>query len=684
MSKEKMGTPNRLVHEKSPYLQQHAYNPVDWFPWGEEAFAKARDEEKPIFLSIGYSTCHWCHVMEHESFEDEAIAKILREHFVAIKVDREERPDIDHIYMTAVQAMTGSGGWPMTVFLAPDLKPFFGGTYFPPKAAYGRPSFSQLLLRVAELWRTERAALLESGEMLSKAIADTEASGADSEIANPREVIGDALQYLRRNFDKAEGGFGGAPKFPRPVNLDLLFHDFGVTGNVESRDMALFTLRKMADGGMHDHLGGGFHRYSVDKLWRVSHFEKMLYDQAQLVHSYLDAFQITQDVFFADVAHDVCNYVLRDMTHAEGGFFSAEDADSEGVEGTFYVWEEDELRNALGTENAKIIAYLYGITTSGNFEHGKNVLYVNHSIEDAATEFGLSEDKMREIVNASKAALFAIRERRPRPHLDDKIQTSWNGMMIGALARTGVVLDHPQYTTAAVHAASFLKRNLVNGVGELLHRWRDGESRYTAYLDDYAFLIAGLIELYQSTFDVQWLDWAVKLQVSQNQALWDDTLGGYFMSEVSSDQLLRMKNGYDGAEPSGNSISVLNLLKLTELTEAAEHSAQADRTIQYFLPRIAKHPYAMPELLVGISRRNSSSTQIILTGPLTNETLVAMQRVIASHYAPSQLVMAGELDVVRERAPEGDKVAAFVCHDFICELPVTSAEALDTLLTKVN
>jgi len=457
---------NRLAKEKSPYLLQHAHNPVDWYPWGEEAFEKARLEHKPIFLSIGYSTCHWCHVMERESFESESVAELLNANFISIKVDREERPDVDAVYMSALQGMTGSGGWPMSLFLAPDLKPFFAGTYFPPVPAHGRPSFTQLIERIHELWTTERETLLESAAGITRALQNPK-NNDRSPSPNLQNVIETTFQYFQQSFDPAEGGFGGAPKFPRPVQFDFLFNYFAASGDTQARDMALFTLRKMALGGMHDHIGGGFHRYSVDRYWRISHFEKMLYDQAQLVHSYLDAWQVTHDPFFRDVVSDILEYILRAMTHPEGAFFSAEDADSEGEEGKFYVWTLAQIEEALGPDAGNFANY-YGITRGGNFEHGNNVLYVTELSHPAHKSFAALREK-----------LFAIRKKRIRPLPDDKILTSWNGLMIGAIARAGDILNEPRYINAATNAGQFIWQNLRQG-SNLLHRWRDGEARFDA------------------------------------------------------------------------------------------------------------------------------------------------------------------------------------------------------------
>jgi uncharacterized protein len=683
MSESKNRKANRLLNEKSPYLLQHAYNPVNWYPWGDEAFTKARTEDKPIFVSIGYSTCHWCHVMERESFESDTVAEFLNEHFVSIKIDREERPDIDAIYMAAVQAMSGSGGWPMTVFLTPNLKPFFGGTYFPPKPAYGRPSFLRLLSRISELWQNEREKLVESSEVLTAHIGQ-ENKEAGAETPDADELLDHTFAYFLKVFDKEEGGFGSAPKFPRPVQFDFLFNRFAQTGEPEARDMALFTLRKMANGGMHDHLAGGFHRYSVDPLWRVSHFEKMLYDQAQLVHSYLDAWQITHDDSYVDVARDIVEYVLRDMTHEGGAFFSAEDADSEGEEGTFYVWTAAELRELLA-DDAECFIHYFGVTDEGNFEHGKNVLYKAHTFAETATHCGVESWDVRGSLEAAKKKVFEVRSKRVRPGLDDKILTSWNGLMIGAIARAGGVMLFPPFVHAAERAAEFIWQNLrVND--RLLHRWRDGEARFDAYLDTYAFLIKGYIELYEATLNAVWIERALILQREQDDALYDSTNGGYFMSREASDVLVRSKNDYDGAEPSGNSISVLNLLKLAAMTGKSRYREKAEKTIQHFTSRSQQHPYAMPLMMVGLDWSRRSFMQVVLAGEVGDEELHAMKDEVYLQYLPQKVVfhndaiLERENEFIRELQPIDGMATAYVCQNFTCELPVNTSGKLRLLL----
>ena len=688
-------TPNHLVQEQSPYLQQHAFNPVEWYPWSEEAFAKARAEQKPIFLSIGYSTCHWCHVMEHESFEDIEVAKFLREHFISIKVDREELPDVDHLYMAAVQAISGSGGWPMSVFLTPELKPFYGGTYFPPKPQYGRPSFMQLLGRIAELWRTDREKLVESSEKLLKAISQTESSeqGTEEDSLDPKvweEISKRALQYFEKTFDKEEGGFGSAPKFPRPVQFEFLFRSAQRSEKKAAESMALFTLRKMALGGINDHLGGGFHRYSVDKLWRVSHFEKMLYDQAQLVNAYLDAYQITGDHFFGDVAKTICDYVLRDMTHPLGGFYSAEDADSEGVEGTFYVWTRSELEALLGHEDAKIAAEHWGVTEAGNFEHGKNVFFKSQVAQEVSHVGSESaqpgiDAKLEEICKR----LFEHRLSRPRPHLDDKILASWNGLMLGSLARAGWVLGMQKYIEGAVRSAEFIWDHLRDEEGQLLHRWRNGEARFAAYLDTYAFLIKGYLELYRATFDPKWLVRSLALQEQQDAKLFDQKAGAYFMSGSRSDLIHRAKPDYDGAEPSGNSVSIDNLRTLAAVSGREEFLKTARRTAKYFAQRLSDHPYAMPLMVAATESLVEPSEQLVFAGD--REAISGFADELSMIYRPELTVFLAEdsepLDpfyrwIASDDLAKGHNPRAYFCRNFVCELPIEKPSLLHDRLTK--
>lgn len=705
---------NHLAHEKSPYLLQHDHNPVDWYPWGEEAFEKARREHKPIFLSVGYSTCHWCHVMAHESFENPETAKILNENFVSIKVDREERPDVDRVYMTYVQASTGSGGWPMSVFLTPELKPFYGGTYFPPENRYGRAGFPTILQRLADAWKNEHEKVLETANDAIKTLGDATTAGPAQSGAAGKEAITMALKQLTRTFDDELGGFGGAPKFPRPVSLNLLFRIAAREGR-ESRDgkaalgMALLTLQKMADGGMHDHLGGGFHRYSVDKFWHVPHFEKMLYDQAQLASSYLDAFQVTHDAAYEKTARDIFDYVRRDMTDAAGGFYSAEDADSllekgrpEHAEGAFYVWTKDEIVHALGEEDAAVFCRIYGVEAGGNAPdgsdpqgefHGKNILIQRMTVADAAKFFRKSEADLSAMLGNAREKLVVIRNQRPRPHLDDKIITSWNGLMISAFARGAQILDDPQYLASAQKAAHFIHEHLWKN-GQLLRSYRQGASEVGGFCDDYAALIHGLLDLYEADFDVAWLQWAIELQSKQDALFLDAEHGGYFsVTKDAPNILLRMKEDYDGAEPSPNSVSALNLLRLAQITGQKEFSARAAATIKAFADQLTHAPTALPQLLCALDASLAKPRQIVIAGPPADAATRALLREVHAHFIPDKILfladggagqqwLAEREEFLKTVAPLAGQPAAYVCQDFVCQLPTSDVAKLRELLAR--
>jgi uncharacterized protein YyaL (SSP411 family) len=663
---------NRLLHERSPYLQQHAYNPVDWYPWSQEAFDRAREEGKPIFLSIGYATCHWCHVMERESFENDTVAEFLNQHFVSIKVDREELPDIDHVYMSAVQALSGSGGWPMTLFLTPDLKPFFAGTYFPPVSFHGRPGFTDLLKRIAELWGTEHEKLLESAEALTKAISTATRSEAEGEVLGWNAIADRALQYFRHTYDQELGGFGQAPKFPRPVQFELLFDIATRTRDSQAAQMALMTLQKMAAGGMYDQLGGGFHRYSVDKHWLVPHFEKMLYDQAQLVNSYLDAFQITRDVSFAEVAGGICEYILRDLTHKGGGFFSAEDADSEGEEGTFYVWTKSELDELLGKDLSSIVSDRFGATEQGNFEHQTNVLHIAMSLDAVAAKHDRSVGEITTGIADANARLLKHRETRERPLRDEKILTSWNGLMIGAMARAGSVLGEARFTDAARSASEFVLQNIKSDASTLQHRWKDGEARFDGYLESYAFLIKGLLALYATTFEERWLVEAIRLQDEQDARLWDESDGAYFMSAQRNDLLFQTKGDYDGAEPNGNSVALGNLNLLFALTGDEAYQQKAARLAAFYQRRLVDHPYAMPLLIANAASAVEPALQIILSGDLDKTT--AMRALIDQYFVGSAIIFRASktapIDPFYQWLEHEGEAKANLCQNFVCQLPM--------------
>ena len=637
---------NRLAQERSPYLLQHAANPVDWHPWGGDAFERARREDKPIFLSIGYSTCHWCHVMEHESFENADIARLLNADFVSIKVDREERPDVDRVYMSFVQSTTGSGGWPMTVFLTPELKPFFGGTYFPPSSRWGRPGFSDLLGELARVWKNDRPRVEQAASELLERLKMVTGAGAhgrgESVIAGP-DALDTAVESYQKAFDDRHGGFGDAPKFPRPSELLFLLREYArrtASGDLSQAPlrMATDTLRAMAMGGMRDHIGGGFHRYSVDAEWRVPHFEKMLYDQAQLTLAYLEAAQATGEDFYATVAEDTLNYVMRDLTGPDGAFYSAEDADSvppEEVgnpsahksEGAFYIWTDTEIGEVTGAD-AAIVRKRFGIAADGNAPQdpqgefrGRNLLYVAQSIDDIATRTGETPDAVVAALGRARATLFSVRAHRPRPHLDDKVLTAWNGLMIAAFARAARVLaasaSAPGYLAAGRRAAEFIRGTLWNESEQrLLRRYRDGEAAINAYAEDYAYLIHGLLELFQADGDPAWLEWAMTLQAVQDRLFWDEADAGWFSTTGDDPSvLLRLKEDYDGAEPAAGSVSVLNLITLESLVGGGVWISKAERTLARFGPKVGAAGRVVPMMLAGLSSWHATHAQIVIVGP---------------------------------------------------------------------
>jgi hypothetical protein len=732
---------NRLGQEKSPYLLQHAHNPVDWYPWGEEAFAKARRENKPIFLSIGYSTCHWCHVMAHESFENEEVAAIMNREFVNIKVDREERPDVDRVYMTFVQATTGGGGWPMSVWLTPDLKPFVGGTYFPPEERYGQPAFKKVLERIATAWKEDHDKIVEQGSKIVEALRESQ-SAAPGEEKIDGSVLDAAYKQFDRSYDPKEGGFGNAPKFPRPVTLNFLTRFYAREVEQASRlpsdadatetvalqqgkhalDMALFTLRKMAAGGMHDHIGGGFHRYSVDRYWHVPHFEKMLYDQAQLVIAYLDAFQITQDKQYESVARDILDYVARDMTSKEGGFFSAEDADSpvaagglsavalakaddrghiKTAEGAFYVWTKKEIDDAIG-DSAEVFDFHYGVQAHGNAPEGsdphdefrgKNILIARHTIAESAAHFK-SEAEIAKVLAQSREKLFAIRARRPRPHLDDKIISAWNGLMISAYARGAQVLDDPRYLEVATRAANFLRSDLYDSSRKILYRsYRKGRSNIEGFADDYAFVVQGLLDLYEASFDVEWLKLAMQLQETQDRLFFDEKNGGYFSNSGRDESVfVRMKDDNDGAEPAASSVAALNLLRLSQIYDDPKMAERAKKTIDAFATILSRFPSGMPQMLVAVENSLGKPRQIVVAGKKNSPETKALLKEVHRHFLPNTIVVLADAnegqkylgernEAVRAMSPVEGKPAAYVCENFTCKAPVTDPKQLRALLS---
>jgi uncharacterized protein YyaL (SSP411 family) len=675
---------NRLAGEKSPYLLQHADNPVDWYPWGEEAFAAAMEQDKPIFLSIGYSSCHWCHVMEHESFEDEAVARLLNEHFISIKVDREERPDIDNIYMKVTQAMTGSGGWPMTVFMTPGGKPFFAGTYFPKQSKYGRPGMLELVPHMASLWKNDRERLEQISEHTTDALESFAFTGDEQKLSE--KLLATAFSRLDASYDEVHGGFGGAPKFPTPHQLSMLLRYWDRTGDARSLEIVGTTLRKMYGGGIYDHLGKGFHRYSTDPMWLVPHFEKMLYDQAMLAIAYLETRQATGNPFYGAVAEEIFTYVLRDLTSPEGGFYSAEDADSEGEEGTFYVWTKDEITEVLGEEIGRIFCERYGVTGHGNFE-GKNVLHI-------ASDTGADEGSL----GMMKEKLLAIRSKRPRPRLDDKILTDWNGLMIAALARGTKVTGKPEYASAAAKAAGFILGSMRTSDGRLLHRYRDGESAIPGYLDDYAFLIWGLTELYEATYEAKWLSVALVLTDGMLDLFGDseEGKGGLFFTGRDAEKLIvRTKEIYDGAVPSGNSVAALCLLRLGRMTGRTDLESAADALMGEFSGQLAGSPTAYTQMLIALDFALGPGREYVIAGERGDDETESMIRLLAEHFMPRSVTLfrppgdvAGDIiglaPLLAGMTAVDGKATAYICESFRCSAPVTGAEELGNRLIEME
>jgi uncharacterized protein YyaL (SSP411 family) len=695
--------PNRLAAAQSPYLLQHQNNPVDWHQWEPEAFERARTEDKPIFLSVGYSTCHWCHVMEHESFENAQVADVLNRNFVSIKVDREERPDVDRVYMTFVQATTGAGGWPMSVWLTPDLEPFYGGTYFPPSSRWGRPGFVEVLEEIARVWREERENVVRSAQTIVGRLREAAQKPGHGTVPGV-EALDRGVRQFAASFDARRGGFGDAPKFPRPSELLFLLREHARTGATDPRDMVLATLHAMALGGMRDHLGGGFHRYSVDGDWRVPHFEKMLYDQAQLVLAYVEAVQVTRNVFYADVATDTLDYVLRDMTDPAGGFYSAEDADSippeeasnpsaHKTEGAFYIWRDEEIQDALGAD-AEVFRLRYGVLPDGNAPHDpqgefthRNLLYTARSLEEIATTTGRTQVDVASALGSARKTLFDIRQSRPRPHLDDKVLTAWNGLTIAAMARAARVLPNAhRYLAAAQRAAGFLKDKMWNGE-TLLRRYRAGEAAIEGYAEDYAYLIFGLLELFQADGDPAWLDWALALQRRQDVLFWDPVDSGWF-STTGTDQsvLLRLKEDYDGAEPAASSVSVLNLLTLAHLTGDEEASRKAEQVLGAFSSRLNDLGRAVPMMLAALSTYHAGMPQIVIAGPRERPDTQALVDAVRGNYRPTAVTVLLDparrselsrlLPWVAAMTMREERATAYVCRDFACQAPTTDPGAL--------
>ena len=688
---------NKLIGEKSPYLLQHAHNPVDWYPWGEEAFAKAKLENKPIFLSIGYSTCHWCHVMEVECFEDEEVAALMNEVFISIKVDREERPDIDNIYMSVCQMLTGSGGWPLTIIMTPDQKPFFAGTYFPKHSRGNRFGMMELVPKIKDIWENKRKEIDISADDISSKLDQKLLIDSTQQISI--DVIENAFKIFENSYDSEHGGFGERPKFPSPHNLSFLLRYSEMNKNDRALEMVVKTLTEMRLGGIFDHIGFGFHRYSTDKKWFLPHFEKMLYDQAMLTIAYTEAFQITNNSLFKNTVNEILTYVLRDMTSPKGGFYSAEDADSEGEEGKFYLWEKDEVINLLGQEDGELISQIFNMENNGSYydeasgeRPGTNILFLNNDIHDLANKFSISQNELQEKLNFSRNILFNEREKRIHPYKDDKILTDWNGLMIVALAKASRALNNSQYISAAENAAKFIYNNLVDKNGELLHRFRDGEPAIKAQIDDYSFLIWGLLEIYQTNFNIDYLTKAITLTEHLIDNFWDNEnkSGFYFTSKNDSELISRPKEFYDGAIPSGNSVMYSNLINLNKLTANKKYLDYADNLGLAFKVFVDRTPTGFSQFLSGLQFSFDQSFEIIIVGDKNSEKTKEIVGTINSKFIPNKVVMLIDEDNKEEIikiAPFTEtysslngETTVYVCKNFVCSLPTTNKEKVLELL----
>jgi uncharacterized protein YyaL (SSP411 family) len=669
---------NHLIHETSPYLLQHAHNPVEWYPWGEEAFGKARRENKPILLSIGYSACHWCHVMAHESFEDDDIAQLMNENFVNIKVDREERPDLDQIYMNAVQMMTHHGGWPMTVFLTPDGVPFYGGTYYPPQDRYNMPGFPRVLIGVAEAYRDRRDDILETGTSLVNELQRLSArSGSEGPLEN--ELLDAAYAGIIRNYDSVNGGFGGAPKFPPAMTLEFLLRTHARTGNREALEIVSYTLEKMANGGIYDQLGGGFHRYSTDARWLVPHFEKMLYDNALLSRIYLHYFQVSQAPAARETATGILDYVLREMTDPAGGFYSTQDADSEGIEGKFFVWDLNEIRATLGERDASLFSAYYNITESGNFE-GKNIPNVTRSFEEVASASGVTVAELQASLNESRRKLFELRETRLKPDRDEKVLTAWNGLMLASFAEAGVILKRPDYTAAARRNAEFLLSQLKRD-GMLLRTWKDGVAKFNAYLEDYAFLIDGLVTLFETTGEFRWLNEGRALTDRMIDEFWDTDNGGFFFTGKNHENLIvRSKDYFDNATPSGNSVAANVLLRLATLTNNENYRNLAVAVLNEISDSARRYPSGFGYALSAADFLLGTPKEVAIVGnsaveiePLLKEVWrqYLPNKVVAPSYEPGET-----LPLLENRGLLNGLPTAYVCVHYACQQPVNEVSAL--------
>ena len=680
--------PNHLIHEKSPYLLQHAYNPVEWYPWCDEAFEKAQRENKPIFLSIGYSTCHWCHVMEKESFEDPEVARLMNDAFVSIKVDREERPDLDHIYMTVCQIMSGGGGWPLTIVLTPEKEPFFSATYIPKHSRFGRAGMVELIPKIKEVWEARRHEVFQSAKSVTNALQRLE-QGTSGE-AMDRPVLDKAYEELAKRFDRTYGGFGRAPKFPTAHNFLFLLRYWKRTGEESALAMVEKSLQEIRFGGVYDQVGFGVHRYSTDREWLVPHFEKMLYDQAMLALAFVEAYQATGKDVYAQTAREIFQYVLRDMQSPEGGFHSAEDADSEGVEGKFYVWTEEELRHVLDKEEADTLCKVFHVQDGGNFREeatgkntGANILYPGKALSEIAAELGIPAEKLEKTLELTRTKLFEAREKRVHPHKDDKILTDWNGLMIAALAQGAQVLGDTGYADAGATAAEFVLKRLRRPDGRLLHRYRDGEAGITAHLDDYAFTIWGLTQLYEATFQVPYLETALELNEDMLKHFWDDLGGGFFFTPDDGESLIiRKKEIYDGALPSGNAVAVLNLLRLARLTGRSDLDEKAAKTLAAFSKPIHELPSGYTQFLTAVDFAIGPSYEVVVAGPPPGSDTAEMLKALRNRFMPNKVLLfrpseEPSPEITRlapftaQQRPVDGKATAYVCVEGACKMPTT-------------
>lgn len=685
---------NHLKNEKSPYLIQHAKNPVNWYPWGDEAFNKAKIEDKPIFLSIGYSTCHWCHVMEKESFEDHEVSELLNKVFIAVKVDREERPDIDGIFMTASQIMTGTGGWPLTIIMTPDKKPFFAGTYFPKESGFGTIGIKDLILNVQDIWNDNREEALKSGDQILKALKDVSTTETGTDLG--MEILEKTYNELSKVYDEENGGFGEFQKFPTPHNLIFLLRYFKRQGNKHALEMVKKTLDSMRMGGIFDQLGFGFHRYSVDRFWLVPHFEKMLYDQALIAMAYTEAFQVTGDVKYKKTADQIFTYVIRDMKSPEGGFFSAEDADSEGVEGKYYMWTDDEIKGALEPEEVKLASMLYSINSSGNFNDGyshntnKNILHLNQTYDRLAENLGVDPEEIEDKIENIRNKLYIEREKRIRPNKDDKILTDWNGLMIASLAKAGQVFNNDDYNGYAAKAADFILDNLTED-GRLMHRYRENEASVTGNLDDYSFLIWGLLELYTAIFDVKYLNAAIDLNKVLMEHFWDgENYGFYFTSDDAEEVLIREKKTYDSATPSGNSVELLNLIKIARYTEDPELESMVNKMITAFSEDVKRIPAGHTQFIAGVDFKLGPSFEVVVVGNPESKDTIQMIQSLNQKYIPNKVIMlkdpekSGEINginpSIKLKKSIEDKATAYVCTAGSCKIPTNDIHEMLSLM----